>query len=126
MFGILIALIQKLKKSKVDKIPGMGLSTNDFSDSYKNTLDSLTSTSIKLEVSEKILIEDNSISLPNICLGQPVFKLAQVYDEIDSLFMREYSCEYNKNSNKVDFNIEDELDGKFAILTYLTLDINEA
>lgn len=35
-------LINELIKTKVDKIPGKGLSTNDFTDAYKEKLDQMT------------------------------------------------------------------------------------
>lgn len=62
MFTLLLGLIQKLKKSKVDKIPGMGLSTNDFTNTDKINLEYLSSNFTR-GISETLLVQNNRITL---------------------------------------------------------------
>lgn len=118
MFGVLLSLILKLKKSKVDKVLGKELSTNDFTDSLKTKLESLNS--YKLITTEKILIIGNKITLPTQAFGDCIFNMAKVFDDLDNQVYYEFSCIINTSGEEGIFDIEDNLDKKYAIISYLT------
>lgn len=118
MFGVLLSLILKLKKSKVDKVSGKGLSSNDLTDELKERLLSLNNT--KLITSSKLLIENDSITLTDLALGDCMFNSARIYEDLSSEYFYEYSCNINSNGDKGLFETNDRLNGKYAIITYLT------
>ena len=117
MFALLLGLIQKLKRTKVDKIPGMGLSTNDYTNEEKLKLQNLIS--YQLVTTQKIQIINNTIELPSICFGV-AFNIAQVYYSEDAPYMKEYSCFINNDRYTLQFNEEDNLSGSYCVVSYLT------
>lgn len=58
----LITKVKNITNNKVDKVSGKGLSTNDFTDSYKSTIDGLVSTGGQANVIETVKV--NGTALP--------------------------------------------------------------
>lgn len=69
---------------------------------------------------EKILISNNEINLQKTALGDIVHNMALVFDNLNSIYYTEYSCTINPTGNKVLFEQSDNLNGKYAIISYLT------
>lgn len=86
-------------------------------------LDSIVSryNSRRLYTTEKILIEDNKINLPYLNIGTVVHDMAIIYMSSsidDKLIMMEVTCNTD-NKGVVYFDSTDELNGYYAVVTYL-------
>lgn len=76
----------------------------------------------KLYTIERTLIENNMIKLPYNAIGTIVHDSALIYlnnDINDRIIMLEVTCTVNNNNNNVIFDIEDDLNGYYAVVTYL-------
>lgn len=74
----------------------------------------------KMEIisTDKILIENNKISLPYKASGDIIHNMALVYEESSDVYI-EYSCKCDVDGISVIFDTSDNLNGKYAKVSYL-------
>lgn len=94
-----------------------GNSLRDRLDNLENTSD-ITS-NFKLKTTGRLLIQNNTITLPSKAYGDIVHNIAQVWPTQDSLFCLEYTCQVTPDGTKVYFAEVDNLNGQYAIVSYL-------
>ena len=73
----------------------------------------------KLITTNHLLIIDNKITLPKIALGDVVFNTARVYENNVQGVFTEYNCSVNAQGTEVLFDTMDNLNGKYAIVSYM-------
>lgn len=73
----------------------------------------------KLITTKRLLIIDNQAVLPYEVIGDIVHNMALVYDseDLNDRVITEYTCSVDKHFLK--FDEEDELDGKYCVVSYL-------
>lgn len=74
----------------------------------------------ELITTNKLLIQNNEILLNKTALGDIVHNSALIFDSLDSNYFTEYSCTINSNGTKVLFESTDNLNNKYAVISYLT------
>lgn len=74
----------------------------------------------ELITTERLLIQNNEITLNKISLGDIVHNSALIFDSLESNYFTEYSCLINSDGTKVLFESADNLNNKYAIISYLT------
>lgn len=76
-----------------------------------------------LITTSKILIENNTIVLPQKGYGDIVWNLALIFDNnYDNIITSEASCNMSDDGLTVLFEETDNLNGKYAIVSYLGMD----
>jgi hypothetical protein len=73
----------------------------------------------------KTLISNNEIILPKPALSGIVYNYAMIYNEIDAPYFIEVTCELSPDNQRVLFDPLDSLNGKYAVVTYLTFINNQ-
>ena len=75
----------------------------------------------KLEIisTDKILIENNKIHLPYKASGDIINNMALVYEDSSEVYT-EYSCLCGEDGMSAIFDSSDNLNGKYATVSYLT------
>ena len=95
--------------------------TDDYNPATKAYVDLKTLQGlVGLTTIEKTQIIDNEITLPKVALGDIVFNSAMIYDELDSPYFIEVTCELSEDKTRVLFDNSDFLNYKYCKLTYLT------
>ena len=74
---------------------------------------------LNILTTEKILISNNKISLNYKCKGDVIHNKALIYENLDSVYFTEYSCNSSQDGISIEFNADDELNGKYAVISYL-------
>ena len=74
----------------------------------------------KMEIisTDKILIENDKINLPYKASGDIINNMALVYEESSNVYI-EYDCLCGEDGMSVIFNSSDNLNGKYAKVSYL-------
>ena len=81
-----------------------------------------TQSNLNIITSEKLLIQNNKILLNYKCKGDVIFNKALIYDNTNSEYFTEYSCNSSPDGTFISFNPLDELNDKFATVSYLAGD----
>ena len=79
----------------------------------------IVQSNLKLITTNKIPIINNKISLNYPCKGDVVHNMALIYDSLDSIYYTEYQCISSYDGKYVVFDSSDNLNGKYAVITYL-------
>lgn len=74
----------------------------------------------ELITTERLLIQNNELILNKTSLGDVVHNSALIFETLDSIYFSEYSCSINSDGTKVLFESTDNLNNKYAIISYLT------
>lgn len=74
--------------------------------------------SYKIKTTAMKQIIDNTVTVQDVIFGDIVGNVARVYDTLDDLSYSEYTCYVQ--DGVIIFDSTDELDGKYAIMSYLT------
>lgn len=90
-------------------------------DLINNVLSSQTT--LELCTTDKKLITNNSIQLNRICKGDVVFNMCLIYEDLQSVYYTEYSCAVSEDGMSIIFNSFDNLNGKYAVVSYLAGEI---
>lgn len=77
-------------------------------------------TDFSLFSSDKLLISNDKISLTFKCKGDVVYNKALIFDSLNSESFSEYSCKTSIDGFYVEFSSSDNLNGKYAVLSYFT------
>jgi hypothetical protein len=70
---------------------------------------------------DRIPIWNNEITLPTPAIGDIIFGLAMIYDHAESYVFFEATCSLSEDKSKVLFDPADNLNYKYAVVSYLTL-----
>src|SRR5574344_518752 len=81
---------------------------------------SINNSKSKIKSTDKILIKNNKITLPYKASGDIINNKALVYEDSSEVYT-EYSCLCSEDGMNVIFDSSDNLNGKYAKVTYLTL-----
>lgn len=74
-----------------------------------------------LRTTELMLIKNNKITLPSVSVGDVVFNIAKIFYKKDEFEYDDYTCKINtENYKEVLFEDTDELNGYYAVVSYLT------
>lgn len=95
----------------------IGKTLSDTINELKNT-----QKSTKIITSNKIKIINNECLLEKAAKGDIIYNTARVYDDLNSLYFIEYNCNTNNDGTKVIFEISDNLNDKYAVLSYMSDD----
>lgn len=119
------ALIQKLKKIKADKENVLELDqttpyepTDLYHPATKKYVDTVVY-NVNIITTEKILIQENRVTLPSKCFGI-VNGSAMIFDDNDAQTFAEHTCLLSGDGLYVIFDPIDNLNNKFAIISYLS------
>lgn len=82
-----------------------------------------TQSSLSILTTEKLLISNNKIALNYKCKGDVIYNKALIYDNLNSEYFTEYSCNSSSNGLFIEFNSTDNLNGKYAVVSYLAGEI---
>lgn len=74
----------------------------------------------ELITTERLLIQNDEILLNKNALGDIIHNSALIFDSLNSNYFTEYSCIINSDGTKVLFESTDNLNNKYAIISYLT------
>ena len=125
------ALIQKLKKLKADKSNVLEKNntahyeptqpyhpvTKKYVDTYiKNYV-----VRIDLVTTDRVKIIDNSIDLEFVAEGDVVNNIALIFDDLNTDIFTEYTCHTSVDGTRVEFDQNDNINNKYAIVTYMTI-----
>lgn len=135
------SLLTKIKKKKADKSNVLELDnltsyepSSDYNPATKLYVDEKineVSTSIDYNnilnvptmvvvTTEKTLIQNNTISLDTIPLGDLIWNKAIIYDDVDSnLIVSEVTC--STEGNNVLFDSNDNVNGKYCVVSYFSM-----
>ena len=80
----------------------------------------VSQTNTKIITTPHLLITNNKITLPKIALGDIIFNTARIYEINDYGVFTEYNCSVNVEGTEVIFDAIDNLNGKYAIVSYMT------
>lgn len=73
-----------------------------------------------LKTTDKLLIgDDNRVLLPSIAIGDIVWNMAVIFNEIDS-YVIEKEVTVSTNGSYLIFEDSDDVKGKYCIVSYLT------
>lgn len=92
-----------------------------MSDLINNVISNQSNTD--LITTTRKLIQNNAITLDRICKGDVVFNMALIFDNVNSTYYTEYGCIVSNDKTKIIFSSLDNLDGKYAVVTYMAGDI---
>lgn len=120
-----LTLIQKLKRLKANITDVLTLDqvdaftpTGDYHPSTKKYTDDRVA-AVVLKTTPRTYISGDQIVLPTPAQGQPVGGYAMVWDDEFVGPFVEYTCTINAGV-EVDFHPVDNLNGKWAVVTYVT------
>lgn len=99
-----------------NRITNLETTVNDEITEINNAINSL-----RFTTTDKILIANKRIDLPSKSHGDVVFNMAQVYNFDETNVYVEYRCSVSADGLSVIFNTDDNLDGKYAIVSYFTI-----
>lgn len=74
---------------------------------------------VEVFTTEKTLIQNNEITLPYQALGDLIFNYAIVYPDLSSPSFDEVTCVVQDDGFTVSFNPVDNVNGKYAVVSYL-------
>lgn len=73
-----------------------------------------------LVTTNKLLIEDNKITLPSPGYGNVMFNMALIFnDNINNHLIAEVTCSMGQDGLSVIFDEEDNMNGNYAVVSYL-------
>lgn len=78
-----------------------------------------TQSDLSILTTEKLLISNDKITLNYKCKGDVIHNKALIYDNINSEYFTEYSCYSSADGNHVQFYTTDNLNNKYAVISYL-------
>ena len=73
----------------------------------------------ELITTERLLINNDSVTLPYKAKGTTVLATAYVFDDNVSYVFEEYTCAVATDKVTLEFDPLDNLDGKYAVVTFL-------
>lgn len=76
---------------------------------------------IKLVTTERLLISNGAISLPFKAAGDIVNNYALIFDDLTTTVVSEFTCHISADSWSVQFDPGDDLNGKYAVVSYITI-----
>jgi hypothetical protein len=76
---------------------------------------------IKLVTTERLLISNGAISLPFKAAGDIVNNYALIFDDLTTTVVNEFACHISADSWDVQFDASDDLNGKYAVVSYITI-----
>jgi len=95
--------------------------TADYHPSTKAYVDlQVLESLVGLTTIPKTLISNNEIVLPKPALGDIVHNFAMIYDSENAPYFIEVTCDLSEDKTKVLFDPLDNLNDKYAVVTYLT------
>jgi cytoplasmic iron level regulating protein YaaA (DUF328/UPF0246 family) len=79
--------------------------------------------SLSILTTEKLLISNNKITLNYKCKGDVIYNKALIYNDLNSEYFIEYTCNSSIDGEFIEFNYNDNLNGKYAVVSYLAGEI---
>lgn len=74
-----------------------------------------------LKTTEYLLIEDNKAITPSKIIGDIVWGMALIFDETrPNVIVNRVTCKASIDCKSIEFDTEDNLNGFFCVVTYLT------
>lgn len=70
---------------------------------------------------ERTSIFNNEITLPTTAIGDIIFNMAMVYEDINTNVFFEVTCSLSEDKTKVLFDPNDNLNYKYCVLSYISL-----
>lgn len=126
-----LALIQKLRKLKADKTNVLEKDntvpyepTQPYHPATKKYVDTYVKTyvdNVELVTTERLLISNNSISLPFKADGDIVNGYALIFDNLTAMEVCEFTCANSADGLSVKFDPNDNLNGKYAVVSYMAI-----
>lgn len=74
---------------------------------------------LSILTTEKLLISNNKVQLNYKCKGDVIHNKALIYDSLTAEYFTEFSCNSSADSKFIEFNSLDNLNGKYAVISYL-------
>lgn len=78
---------------------------------------------LNILTTDKLLIQNDIINLNYECKGDVIHNKALIYDTLNSEYFTEYSCLSSSDGRNIVFNTDDNLNGKYAVISYLAGDL---
>ena len=126
-----LALIQKLRKLKADKSNVLEKDntspyepTQPYHPTTKKYVDAHVKTyvdNVELVTTERLQIFNNQILLPFKVHGDIVNDYALIFDDRTTIVVREFTCKISADGFSVEFDPNDNVNGKYAVVSYMTI-----